>query len=88
MKICVIEGTALADAAAIYGMLAAAFGFPAYFGNNPDALWDALGEYSGEPVEIIWRDGGSAERLGAGATTILHVLEQAEAAGRLILRRR
>ena len=55
MKSCVLDGARLADAAAIYREIAAAFDAPAYFGANPDALWDAITEYSGEPVEILWR---------------------------------
>jgi len=82
----VLEGGDLADAAAVYRALADAFRFPAYFGHNPDALWDALGDYSGEPVELIWRQAAlSAERLGPRFGEIVAVLQKAAAQGVLIL---
>jgi len=52
-KSCVLDGAALADAAAVYRPLGDVLGAPHYFGHNPDALWDAIGEYHGEPVEIV-----------------------------------
>ncbi len=87
MKSCRLHGSDLADAAAAYGELGAAFDAPAYFGANPDALWDAITEYSGEPVEIVWLDSArSAEVLGPRFAEILTVLETAAAEGRLKLR--
>lgn len=86
MKECVLDGTRLDDAAAVYRALAEAFRFPAYFGNNPDALWDALGDYSGEPVAIVWRHASrSAELLGPRFAQIVAVLERAAAEGMLTL---
>ncbi len=84
MTECVIDGSRLADAAAVYRALAAAFRFPEYFGNNPDALWDALGEYSGEPVRVTWRHAAqSARLLGPRFGEIVAVLERAAAQGLL-----
>jgi RNAse (barnase) inhibitor barstar len=86
MKQCVLEGSRLSDAAAVYRVLAEAFQFPGYFGNNPDALWDALGDYSGEPVAITWRDATrSADVLGPGFAQIMAVLQRAASEGRLTL---
>jgi RNAse (barnase) inhibitor barstar len=86
MKQCVLDGSHLTDVTDVYDALAAAFRFPEYFGSNPDALWDALGDYSGEPVAIIWRDAArSAELLGPRFTRIVAVLQQAAADGRLTL---
>ncbi len=86
MKQCVLDGALLGDAAAIYRQLGQAFQFPSYFGNNPDALWDALGDYSGEPVAIIWRDAArSAELLGPQFDAILAVLQKAAAEAMLTL---
>lgn len=83
MKKCVLlDGSRLADAAAVYRALAQVFRFPDYFGNNPDALWDALGEYGGEPVSIVWRNAArSAQLLGPAFRQILAVLQRAAAAG-------
>lgn len=86
MKKCVLDGGKLADAAAIYRALADVFRFPDYFGANPDALWDALGEYSGEPVEIAWLNTAhSAELLGTHFGEIVAVLQKAAAEGKLTL---
>ena len=86
MKRCLLDGSRLADAAAVYRALAEAFRFPAYFGNNPDALADALGEYSGEPITIIWRNAAqSADRLGPQFAAILAALQDAAADGLLNL---
>jgi ribonuclease inhibitor len=84
MKNCVLDGSDLADAAAVYRALAETFQFPEYFGNNPDALWDALGDYSGEKVAVIWRNAArSADLLGPRFARIVAVLQQAAAAGML-----
>ena len=84
MKECVLDGSRLADAAAVYGVLARSFAFPRYFGNNPDALWDALGDYGGEPVTVVWRDAArSAELLGPDFDMIVAVLQRAATLGML-----
>jgi RNAse (barnase) inhibitor barstar len=49
-------------------------------------LWDALGDYSGEPVAITWRDATrSADVLGPGFAQIMAVLQRAASEGRLTL---
>ena len=86
-KSCVLDGAALADAAAVYRALGDVLGAPHYFGRNPDALWDAIGEYHGEAVEIVWRNSAqSAARLGRAFDDIVAVLKRADAQGRIILR--
>ena len=86
MKRCVLDGSRLADAAAVYRALAEAFRFPDYFGNNPDALVDALGDYGGEPIAVIWRNASdSADRFGPQFVAILAALQRAAADGTLTL---
>ena len=86
MKKCVLDGSSLANTEAVYRALGEAFQFPEYFGNNPDALWDALGDYSGEPVAIVWRDAArSADLLGPGFAQIVTVLQRAEMEGTVTL---
>ena len=86
-KSCILDGAALADAPAVYRALGDALGAPAYFGHNPDALWDAIGDYHGEPVEIVWRHSAqSAARLGRAFDDIVAVLRRAEERGRIKLR--
>jgi RNAse (barnase) inhibitor barstar len=86
MKECVLDGARLADPDAVYRELAKAFQFPEYFGNNPDALWDALGDYSGEPIAVVWRNAArSADLLGPECPRIVTVLRQAAVEGMLAL---
>ncbi|HKS87871.1 MAG TPA: barstar family protein [Stellaceae bacterium] len=86
MKKCVLDGSRLAGAAEIYRELAEAFGFPEYFGDNPDALWDALGDYRGQPVTVIWRHAArSAHQFGPRFAEIVAVLQRAAAEGTLTL---
>ena len=87
MKTCVLDGATLPDAAAVYRRLGEALQAPAYFGRNPDALWDAITEQSGEPIEIVWRNSAhSSARLGQHFDDIVAVLERAAADGRVKLR--
>ncbi len=86
MKRCVLDGSRLTTMEAVYRALGEAFRFPQYFGNNPDALWDALGDYSGDPVAIVWRDAArSADLLGPGFAQIVTVLQRAAADGMVTL---
>ena len=86
MKTCVLDGSRLDDAEAVYRELGLVFRLPPHFGNNPDALWDALGEYGGEPVTVVWRNADrSAERLGAEFPRILAVLQKAAEKGLVTL---
>jgi RNAse (barnase) inhibitor barstar len=86
MKTCVLDGATLPDAAAVYRKLGEALGTPPYFGQNPDALWDAITEYGGEPIEIVWRNSAqSAARLGQHFDDIVAVLQRAAAENRLKL---
>jgi RNAse (barnase) inhibitor barstar len=83
MKTCILDGSALPDAAAVYRQLGEAVRAPAYFGNNPDALWDAITEYS-EPIEIVWRNSArSAALLGPRFDEIVAVLQRAAEDGML-----
>ena len=87
MKSCILDGSALPDAAAVYRKLGEALGAPSYFGNNPDALWDLISEHSGESIEIVWRNSArSAVLLGPAFEQILAVLQRAAKRGRVKLR--
>lgn len=86
MKKCVIDGSRLDDAPAIYRVLGNAFRFPAAIESSPDALAGALGGYRGEPVAVVWRNAArSAQVLGAPFADLIAVLERAAAAGVLTL---
>ena len=82
METCILDGSALPDAVAVYRKLGEALHAPAYFGNNPDALWDLITEHSGEPIEIVWRHSAqSAALLGPAFEQIVAVLRRAAADG-------
>jgi RNAse (barnase) inhibitor barstar len=86
MKSCILDGATLPDAAAVYRKLGEALHAPSHFGNNPDALWDVITEYGGEPIEIVWRNSTqSAALLGPRYEDIVRVLERAAAQGRIKL---
>jgi len=86
MKSCILDGATLPDAAAVYRKLGEALHAPSHFGNNPDALWDLITEYGGEPIEIVWRNSTrSAAQLGPRYKDIVRVLERAAAQGRIKL---
>jgi RNAse (barnase) inhibitor barstar len=85
-KSCILDGSALPDAAAVYRKLGEALRAPVHFGNNPDALWDLITEHGGEPIEIVWRNSArSAALLGPRFDDIVAVLERAAADGMLKL---
>jgi RNAse (barnase) inhibitor barstar len=86
MKSWVLDGAKLPDTAAVYRKLGEAFGAPDYFGHNPDALWDAITEYGGEPIEIVWHKAArSRAPLGRDFDDIVAVLERAAAEDRIKL---
>ena len=86
MASCILDGADLPDAAAVYRKLRKALHGPAYFGRNPDALWDAITEYGGEPIEIVWRNSArSAALLGRRFDDIVAVLQRAATEDRIKL---
>jgi len=87
VKSCILDGATLPDAAAVYRKLGEALHAPSHFGNNPDALWDLITEYGGEPIEIVWRHSAqSAALLGPRFDDIVTVLQRATAQGRIMFR--
>jgi len=70
---------------AVYQALGAAFRFPRYFGNNPDALWDALGDYSGEGRNHLARRGALGGSAGPEFAQIVTVLQRAASEGLVTL---
>lgn len=65
MRSVFLQGDALTHDA-----LAEAFGFPAYYGRNLDALHDCLGDI-GEDTAVIVTDMGSADEAGRRILTVL-----------------
>jgi ribonuclease inhibitor len=69
-------GPGLSSLADIYTELHRALDFPAYFGGNLDALWDAMRDVPG-PVEIQWRQSARG-RLGADFDALLRLFRDLE----------
>ena len=86
MRRCVLDGARLGDAAAVCVALAEAFRLSRSCRASLDALREALGEYDGEPVAVVWRNAArSATLLGPRFAEIVSVLQDAAAQGRLTL---
>ncbi len=78
LKQCRLSG--IRSAAQFYEELARQLDFPAHFGRNLDALWDALSADVEGPLEIIWQDTQlSRSAMGADYAGLLAVLEEAAA---------
>ncbi len=70
-----LDGTRMTSREAAHDELAAAFGFPDYYGHNWDAFTDCLGDFvaahDGELVAVVWHDIEAA--AGAAAATSAEV---------------
>jgi RNAse (barnase) inhibitor barstar len=78
----VLNGEELLDAGAVYAALGRAIYLPAYFGANPDALWDVLSEYRQPRLRIVWRNADRSKALlGQDFESISKVLADAASSG-------
>lgn len=69
-----------ASVAEVHATLSDALRFPAYYGNNLDALWDCATSDIDRPTELTWRNfAATREAIGAEADAIRRVLEEAAA---------
>lgn len=55
MRQYIIDGNNFTGVGSFYQEVCRVFSLPDYFGNNLDALYDALSDI-GEPMEIIWKN--------------------------------
>jgi RNAse (barnase) inhibitor barstar len=82
-----LDGKTLTGAADVYEAIGAAIGVPSWFGNNPDALWDALNDRGPSDLQVVWRDAAqSAARLDAVYERLVAVLRAADDEGLLSFR--
>lgn len=69
-----LDGRMMTNRAAMHGLLKTALDFPAYYGNNLDALHDSLTDIDG-PIHIIVSYGEALrDSLGSYGDTFLHML--------------
>jgi len=73
-----LDGQMMTDRAQTHAYLKNTFRFPEYYGNNLDALYDLLTEFS-EPSRIVLKNKDiMLKHLGAYGTALLVTLHQAE----------
>ena len=77
MKTCTLYGAQIADPEALHTALAEAFGFPAWYGRNLDALHDLLTEPMEPTTLTIYDWDALAETLGDKASALRRVLNDA-----------
>ena len=79
MRELIIDGKAMTSEKSMYIHLSRVFSFPTYFGNNLDALWDALTEES-EPTVIYFKNvtqmTENLDRYGEKLIQLFQKLEQ------------
>ena len=74
----VLDGGAVADMADLHRRLAELLAFPAWYGNNLDALFDALTDIKEETELMITDSETLLARLGSRGTALSRVLTRAE----------
>lgn len=77
----IIEGETIKNKQELYSFLKEHLQFPAYYGNNLDALWDCLKDFSAVPLTIEWRNFNTSKNfIGDYADKVAAVLEEAQQA--------
>lgn len=74
MKYAMIDGSAVSSMADIHRTLAEQLAFPAWYGNNMDALHDCLTALHEETVIAIVHSDALLETLGSAYTRLCRVL--------------
>ena len=73
-----IEGSAIKSINDFHRAIKKGLGFPNYYGENLDALWDCLA-YTDPPVDIVWKDfEKSKPYLGHYSQKIIDLFSAAE----------
>ena len=70
-----INGGEMTSPKQAHGVIAAAMGFPGYYGNNLDALWDMLTTANG--TAIVYNVSGMLNALGGYGCKMLAVFFEA-----------
>ncbi|WP_375177785.1 barstar family protein [Marinobacter mobilis] len=73
----VINGSEIRSEADFHKKIAEAMGFPSYYGENLDALWDILSTDIERPVTLVWENAAySKESMGNGFARIVDLLNR------------
>ncbi len=72
-----LDGEEIRDKEQLHRLLAGAFGFPAWYGANLDALYDCLTDISADTRLVISHSDKLAENLGIYKERLFRVLYQA-----------
>ena len=85
MKRLKVNGKEIAEKSALHRLVASQLGFPDWYGNNLDALYDCLTDIS-EPTEItVLNKDALISSLGGYATAFFNVLRESAAENEDIL---
>jgi ribonuclease inhibitor len=79
MNIFILDGTKMTDRQSCHQYLARILRFPDYYGNNLDALYDCLGEFSRESAIIIMNGLELEKNLGDYGKLLLETFRDAAA---------
>lgn len=72
-----LDGEEIRDKEQLHSLLSDAFGFPAWYGANLDALYDCLTDISADTRLVISHSDKLAENLGIYKEKLFRVLYQA-----------
>lgn len=78
MRVVRLDGAAMTTVDKVHATLQKEMGFPDYYGNNLDALWDMLSEESEEVHIILEREEAMKKLLGAYVEELIRVFREAE----------
>jgi ribonuclease inhibitor len=73
-----LDGAAMTTAALMHQQLQKRLGFPDYYGQNLDALWDCL-HYVDLPLTVRWHHFAASQQLGDQAERTLQTFQEAQA---------
>ena len=72
----VLDGSTIQSMEDFHKLMATELKFPAYYGNNLDALWDMLSNLKDPNITIIWKNHRkSRDGLGHQFMTIISIFE-------------
>lgn len=75
----ILDGNRMNTVKEFHRVVSEMLGFPDYYGNNLDALWDCLTGWIEPPITIIWKDFEiSKKNLGDFADKAKLIFEDAE----------